>query len=319
MTPDRRPTLALVASALVGPVVAAVGTGLMVAARDRLPERLAVHWGWSGEPDRWETFTAAAVTATLMSVLLPLVIVGLGAVIHPSGRGPLAGVAAAMAVFVGGLAFGGLLSQQPGEVPRAFPPQWAIPTAVAAIALGVALGRWGRLLPPSLDEGRPPLPVDAIRLEIAPTTRLAWTGRAALPTRGVVAIGALGIAPLLVVALLGQVWVLLLALALAVLLGVTYSARVLIDSGGMRVSSVGFTWARISLERIASAEAGRVSPMREFGGWGWRIARDGRRGYVTRAGEALIVHRIGEPSVVVTMDDAEEAAAVLNTLASRIA
>jgi len=30
------------------------------------------------------------------------------------------------------------------------------------------------------------------------------------------------------------------------------------------------------------------------------------------------VHRIGEPDVVVTVDDADEAAAVLNTLAARV-
>ena len=60
-----------------------------------------------------------------------------------------------------------------------------------------------------------------------------------------------------------------------------------------------------------------TSPLREFGGYGWRIGKDGSRGFVTRSGEALVVERVGEPPVVVTVDDAAEAAAVLNTLASR--
>ena len=318
MTPDRRPTVALVIGALTGPVLAAAGVALTVASRDRLPERIAVHWGWSGAPDRWDSVAAAAPTAAAMTVLGPLVLVVLGALIHPSGRGPLAGLAAAMAVFLAGLGFGGLLSQRAGEAPAAFPPAWALPTLALAGALGVALARWGRLRPPPLDAGRPPLPENAARLAVSPTTRLAWTGRAALPRRGVAAVAGLVIVPLIVVATLGQAWVLLLALGLTFLLALTYSARVVIDHDGLRVSSMGLTWTRVPLERVASAAAGTVSPLRDFGGWGWRMGRDGRRAYVTRAGEALVVERIGEPAVLVTVDGAEEAAAVLNTLASRV-
>ena len=162
------------------------------------------------------------------------------------------------------------------------------------------------------------MPENAARLAVSPTTRLAWTGRAALPRRGVAAVAGLVIVPLIVVATLGQAWVLLLALGLTFLLALTYSARVVIDHDGLRVSSMGLTWTRVPLERVASAAAGTVSPLRDFGGWGWRMGRDGRRAYVTRAGEALVVERIGEPAVLVTVDGAEEAAAVLNTLASRV-
>lgn len=316
---DRRPTLALTGSALVGPLLAGAGVLLVQANRERLPERLAVHWGWNGEPDRWQSLAGATVTAAVMTALLPLIVVGLGAAIHRSGRGPLAGIATGMAVFIGGLSFGGLLAQREGEAPQAFPAQWTMPAAAGALLLGLVMWRWGRMVPPVLEGARPPLPSDAARLDLAPTARVAWTGTAALPTRGVVAITGLAIAPLLVVALLGQVWVLLIALLLAALLAVTYSARVVIDANGLRVAGLGFTWARVPLERVASAESGRVSPLREFGGYGWRLGIDGRRGYVTRAGDALVVHRIGEPDVVVTIDGSAEAAAVLNTLASRVA
>ena len=97
------------------------------------------------------------------------------------------------------------------------------------------------------------------------------------------------------VALAGFAWVWLLALALGALLALTLSARVTVDTSGLRVSSAGLSWSRVPLERVASAGTTTVSPLREFGGWGWRIGVDGRRGYVTRAGEALVVHRIGEP------------------------
>ncbi len=314
---DRRPTHALVASALVGPLLTVAGLLLTYAVRDRLPERLAVHWGPDGRPDRFASLTEAAVTASLMTALLPLVFVVIGAAWHPSARGPLAGFGGAVAVFLGGLLFGSLTSQRPGEVAQAFPTGGLVPTLLLAAVVGVALWRWGRLRPPVLDGSRRPVPAGAVRLDVPDTTRLAWTGHAALPDVGIVLVVLLAVTPLVVVAVLGMPWLLLLAVGIVALLVLTGSARVVVDTDGLRVQSLFLTWSRVPLERVAEARTGRVSPLREFGGYGWRIGKDGSRGFVTRSGEALVVERIGEPPVVVTVDDAAEAAAVLNTLASR--
>jgi hypothetical protein len=316
-TMDRRPTHALVASAVIGPAAAAVGLLVTYAVRDRLPERLAVHWGPSGQPDRFASLTEAVVTAVVMTSLLPLIFVALGAAWHPSARGPLAGFGGALAVFLGGLLFGSLTSQRPGEVAQAFPTAWIVPTLVLAAAVGVALWRWGRLRPPPLDGTARRVPADAVRLDVPDTTRVAWTGHAALPNIGVLLIVLVALTPLVVVAVLGMPWLLLLAVAIVALLVLTGSARVVIDTQGLRVTSLFLTWSRVPLERVALARTGTVSPLREFGGYGWRIGRDGSRGFVTRSGEALVVERVGEPPVLVTVDDAGEAAAVLNTLASR--
>jgi len=314
---DRRPTHALVASALVGPVLTVAGLLLTYAVRDRLPERLAVHWGTSGRPDRFASLTEAAVTASVMTALLPLVFVVIGAAWHPSARGPLAGFGGAVAVFLGGLLFGSLTSQRPGEVAQAFPVSWLLPTLLLAAVVGVGLWRWGRLRPPALDGTPRPVPVGAVRLDVPDTTRVAWTGHAALPDVGIMLVVLLAVTPLLVVAVLGMPWLLLLAVGIVALLVLTGSARVVVDAEGLRVTSLFLTWSRVPLDRVAEARTGTVSPLREFGGYGWRIGKDGTRGFVTRSGEALVVERIGEPPVVVTVDDAAEAAAVLNTLASR--
>ena len=318
MTPDRRPTHALVASAVLAVAVAAAGTAMAYAVRDRLPDQLAVHWGVDGQPDRFATFTEAVTTAAVLTVAVPLLLVALVALMHRSARGPVAAIAGGLAVLLGGLLFGGLLAQRPGRSPQAFPPQWAVPTLVLTVVVGVVLWRWGRTTPPEVTGPREPLPADAARLDVAPTARLAWTGRASLPTGPTLVLAVVVALPLVWVALAGLPWAWLLALALGALLAVTLSARVIVDAAGLRVSSAGFTWSRVPLERVASATTGTVSPMRDFGGWGWRLGVDGRRGYVTRAGEALVVHRVGEPDVVVTVDDADEAAAVLNTLAARV-
>ena len=60
-----------------------------------------------------------------------------------------------------------------------------------------------------------------------------------------------------------------------------------------------------------------VSPLAEFGGWGYRVGRGGRVGVVLRTGEGLQVERSGGRSFVVTIDDAATGAALLNTLAAR--
>jgi hypothetical protein len=317
MTTDR-PTHALVASAVLAPVVAALGTGLAYAVHDVVPDPVAVHWGLHGEPDRWQPFASAVVTAAVITTVMPLALVGLAALMHRSARGPLAAVAGGLAVFLGGLLFGGIVAQRPAQVPQAFPPQWAVPTLVLTALVSIGLWRWGRTTPAEVTGAREPLPADARRLDVPPTTRLAWTGRAGLRVVPTVVLAVVVALPIVWVALAGLTWVWLLALALGALLALTVSARVTVDASGLRISSAGLSWSRVPLERVASADTTTISPLREFGGWGWRIGVDGRRGYVTRAGEALVVHRIGEPDVVVTVDDADEAAAVLNTLATRV-
>jgi len=314
---DRRPTHALVASALIGPILAVAGVLLTYAVRDQLPEPVAVHWGPGGQPDRFASLTEATLTAAVMTSLLPLIFVVLGAAWHPSARGPLAGFAGALAVFLGGLLFGSLVSQRPGEVAQAFPPAWLVPTLVTAAVVGVGLWRWGRFRPPALEATPRSLPADAVRLDVPDTTRVAWTGHAALPDVGVLLIVLVGVTPLVIVAVLGMPWLLLLAVVIVALLVLTGSARVVVDAEGLRVSSLFLTWSRVPLARVAEARTATVSPLREFGGYGWRIGRDGRRGFITRAGEALLVERVGEPPVVVTVDEADEAAAVLNTLVAR--
>ncbi len=62
---------------------------------------------------------------------------------------------------------------------------------------------------------------------------------------------------------------------------------------------------------IASVRAIDVDPFAEFGGWGLRYGLDGRYGVVLRRGEALEVTRVGGRRFVVTVDDAQTAAAAL--------
>ncbi|OMQ13877.1 hypothetical protein A7K94_0220525 [Modestobacter sp. VKM Ac-2676] len=71
------------------------------------------------------------------------------------------------------------------------------------------------------------------------------------------------------------------------------------------------------LAEVAEAGVTDVRPFRTFGGWGYRVGRDGRAGVVLRAGAALEVVRGNGRRFVVTVPGAAQAAALLNTLATR--
>lgn len=317
---DPRPTRALMVSALVGPVVASAGLVALMGARDDLPARIAVHWGVTGASDRFLGFTGTAVTAGLVTTLAPLTLVAVGAFMHRSARGSAAALAGGLAVLLAGVTFGSALAQRgSGTASSGFPGWgWLSAAVVGALLVGTALQRWGQSDEAVHPGPREPMPSEAARLEVSPTTRLAWVGRTALASRGVLIVSVLGLLAVVWVALSGLPWVLVIVPALAALLLGTYAARVVIDQSGLRVTSLRLTWLKVALDDIDHASVGTVSPIREFGGWGSRVAIDGRRGYVTRAGEALIVRRLGQSDVVVTLEGSEEAAAVLNTLALRV-
>jgi hypothetical protein len=95
--------------------------------------------------------------------------------------------------------------------------------------------------------------------------------------------------------------------------------RVTVDHTGLLARAVlGWPRAGVALDEVVRADVVRVRPLREFGGWGFpRAGRKGRYGLVLRAGEAIAVERAGGGVLVVTVDGAGDAAALLNALAAR--
>ena len=312
-----RPTRALIAAVVLGPSLAAAGTFVLLTLRDDLPAQIAVHWGLDGTPDRTVSFIGALVTAVVVTVLAPVIVTTLALVTHRSARGPLAALAVGVTLLAAGLSFGSVLVHRGATEPVAVPVLMILGVLTVATLVGVAVGWWARPETTPLEGARPPMPEDAARLAVPDTTRLAWTGRAGLSPRATLVVAAVLAAGLIwaVTSLPGWLWLVLLLVAAVALAAL--SARVVVDTQGLRVTSLGITLIAVPVERVAHAETGSVSALREFGGWGWRIGVDGRRGYVTRSGDALVVHRIDDTDVVVTIDDPEQAAAVLNTLAAR--
>ena len=106
-------------------------------------------------------------------------------------------------------------------------------------------------------------------------------------------------------------------IALAILVPVTAVAfaslrfDVRIDASGV-LARAPFGWprARVPLEKITSADVVQVSPLADFGGWGWRTVGAGD-GIVLRAGEAIRIGRERRSDLTITVDDAATAVAVL--------
>jgi hypothetical protein len=161
-------------------------------------------------------------------------------------------------------------------------------------------------------------------LPIRPGEVAGWTGKVDLPAWFVSLIAAVAAALIVVGVLLlltigWKLWPIFLspALLLVVLL---VTAQFVVTAGprGFVVRSA-LGWPRLSIPAASLAKAGvvQVDPMADFGGWGirWVIgpSRKGRWGIVTHRGPGLEVVRRDGRSIVVTVDDAGTAAAVLET------
>jgi len=313
--PHRRTTTLL---ALVLPLALLVGAAVLVLGwRDELPDRIATHWGSDG-PDGYSSFAGAFVPLAVGAVLC----VGQWAFVMWRGHDGLtrrgvtatsAGLGALFAVVeVGtiesqrGLADGSLAPAEGG-------------TVTLALAAAVVLGALAFLLSPA-DPPRPalePVAADARRLPLAPTQRAAWTRTVGSPAALVPAVAAVVTTVTLAVVL--EQWVLLtVPVALAALLAAMLLWRVTVDSRGLEATSVlGWPRVRVPLDEVQRADVVDVRPVREFGGWGYRIGKDGRAALALRAGTAIQVHRTGSRVLVVTVDDAATGAALLNSLADR--
>ncbi|WP_222195427.1 hypothetical protein [Modestobacter italicus] len=309
--------------AVAAPLAAwAAGVAVVAAWRAELPDPVAVHWGTAG---------ADGFAAPLTTVLLTGIVPALGAAVSvltlrarrfavPERR-LLVGSAAGVSLFCTGLTVGSIAGQRGLIDPAAAPSPTAAVLVAGALAVfgGLAVARLLPAAPPGTARTTAAPPESAPRVPLAAGERAVWsgwttmepTGLALLVSTGIVFGGLVvfGIAPP----------VLLLAPALLLGIGLVFgSARVWVDERGLTVHSpLGWpTWS-VPLAEVAEAGVTDVHPLRQFGGWGYRVGRDGRTGVVLRAGEAVEVVRGDGRRFLVTVPGAAGAAGLLNSLASR--
>ncbi|MFD9083807.1 DUF1648 domain-containing protein [Streptomyces erythrochromogenes] len=285
------------------------------AARGRLPDRMATHWGGpSGAPDGASSFGGAVAFPVAVWAVLVLGVVALAA----------ARAWAATALLPGGVALVGAqavvvranLDQEDWR--RADLPDLWVASAVCATIVAAAVAGWfidRRAGVPG--GGRPPArgPV----MDVPAGERLVWLARTSNPwlrlTAAVLgaaaAVGAVAGAGGLVD---GPVWfVLPLAFAaLAVLACSSVRARVTGEGLEVAFGPLGWPVRRWPADAVESARVEERRPA-QVGGWGYRLSGLGTT-VMLRAGECLVV-RAGGKDFAVSVDDAARGAALLNSLA----
>lgn len=288
--------------------------GLAASWRDRLPAQVASHWGGSGVDDTQslDAFIATAGAAVAGTTLL----LGLVARFAPAAiRRVLGATQAGMGLYLT-TAFAGSLYDQVGLTdPYAAPaPGGWLGVGIVPGALAAYLA-W-RLLPAQeiAVTITDPLPTGVTTLATRPGEQLSWVGRVPLSAAPYVLLGLTSAVGVFIAWQAGTPWAGVLPAVVGAVVVWMCRATVLVDRAGLRVRSAGrVTWLRIPLDRIRQAQADQVRPLAEFGGWGLRWGVRGR-GFVTRTGPALRVDAADGSSTWVSVDDAEQAAATLNTL-----
>ena len=294
-----------------------------------LPDPVAVHWGTSGEPDGFGS--------PWILVALPLLSIGYAAFafsvtrtaradgISWSQRAVLA-TGAFLSVVVAAAGAGSAVLQAGLADATAAPS--VLPLLASAIVVGLlaTAGAWFAL--PRHTGAAPADPAARPTLDLAPTERAVWTRRVE-PSRGLVAVVIGGIAlaatagvivvwasaPLLNL----LIWVGILALVI-VAVASTMFWTIRVDASGVDVrSALGVPHFRYPIDELTSATVTEINPTRDFGGWGIRTGGGRRTGIVVRAGEGIELQRVGDKSLVVTVDDAEQGAALVNALIARSA
>ena len=292
---------------------------LVLSWRARLPAEVAVHWGPDGV-DR---------TGSLAELIaVPLVLGGMSWLVASilcltTGRIALmrrllVAVSAGMGtLFAGVLLTSAAVQLDHAEANRAGDPSLGLTvTVAAAVVVGIAAASFAGDDPPQ--PSTLPVPADAPRSDLPSSAY--WAGEARTERIWPVWLAA-GVLSGLVVWLgnaTGQWWLAVFLVAVGGLPLGMVRWRVRIDQSGLTVAAeMGRPREHIPANEVVRADVVTVSPFQEFGGWGLRIAGDGRTGVITRAGEAVQVQRSGDRVFVLTIDGAAEAAALLNMFAER--
>ncbi len=279
--------------------------------RARLPDPIAIHWGMDGMPDASAPLVVDALVmlvATALVALVPLLAAG-GADRRDARL--LVAVGQGMGAFFLFLRHRTLALNVDASV-------WSDAGALTLADLGVlallvlpavALGWWlGGARPERVRQVRAPA-----RVVLPSDGDLTWLGHQSWPfgrllgpllAAGGAVLAAVRVTPdgLIIGATLA-----LTGLAVWALTSIT----VAVGPAGLRVrfGPLGWPGVRVPLDGITGVELEDVDPL-FYGGWGYRVL-PGVRAVVVRRGEGLRIARSGRPDLIVTVDDAATAAAVL--------
>lgn len=316
----RRARIAFAVVSIVVPIVlTAIGLAVLWSWMPQLPDRVVTHWGTSG-PDGFGSPGVYVWMLAVIGLALPLLMAIATLVVVGTHWGAAArfmgAMSAGLSAFAPVLALGSVGPQRGlADVADVGDVWWVVVLGFAAM---LVVGAVAWFVQPAVAAVTTPAlePSHAVRL--AEGERVVWIGTATMPRTPLIIMGAaLVLVTVLTIILAISAspagWI-SVAIMLIVLLALPATAafRVRITPEGLTARSLlGVPRTRIPLAEIESARAVDISPFGEFGGWGWRISLDGRSGIVMRQGPAIEIVRRGKRTFVITIDGAEQAAALL--------
>ena len=293
---------------------------------ERLPDPVASHWGADGVPDGFTPLATAWVWPAVIGLLLVALLLGLGMAMRQLRS--MVSFSLGLATFLGVLGAGTLVAQVDGAAAEASVDGALAWSMVAGVAVGVSAALLVRRLSPVVGAVRPASAGGAHGSSGTPAHARpvpSWTGETRT-SRGAVIGGWAAVVPLavsVVVFVVDRQWVMAGAMmALGAVIGLLMlaflHATVLVDADGVRVRSLGRSWVAIPLAEIERADP-VVVHWGEFGGIGLRaqIGSEGATGLITSSGDAVRIDRFGQGPFYVTLDPADQVAALINTLAAR--
>jgi hypothetical protein len=308
----------LVISLVLPLIFAAVALVVGFSLASHLPAKVPVHWDLAGEPN--SVGSPYTLPITVAVVCLPLIAIFGGTVILWSHRGPLTPLIKLLAVtnswhtiLVSSIAVISLIDTTHENL-----------SAMLGVGLGsatiVAAGLWFAL-PPGVRGVVGTTRTQKSPIQLASGERASWlrttsASRAMIVTfAGVYVVVAVVVAIAVISSGGTNWWLSFIPLGVIVVVLSSFAWTVRVDARGVRVRGVlGIPVVRVPLDLVTSADVIDVRALAQYGGFGIRWALNGRIGVIVRSGEALEVHRSKGLDLVVTVDDAATAAALINGL-----
>ncbi|MXP20928.1 hypothetical protein GIY30_06100 [Gordonia sp. HNM0687] len=296
-------------------IAGVVGSLLVASWADGLPDPVATHWGGDGA----DGFTSVGVVIALPAVvgILGAVLGVLSVLVRDRGAVRLTlGIVVGVAVSTIAIIVGSTEMQRGlADAGDAATPTWQL---LVGWLVGLAAGVGTAALVPKWTTAEQPADVgERPDVALAPGERALWT-RVVTTSRVATSIIAIALMILISVALLVRSWpVIVIAVVVLVVSVAMWSVRVTVDRRGVAVRGrLGWPRTVIPMGEIDHAEYVRVRAVRDFGGFGYRVAMHGdlkgAKGFVLRSGDALLMVRRGGARDVVVVDDARTAAGLIN-------
>ncbi len=271
-----------------------------------LPNPMATHWDLGGDPNG--TMPPLALLIVLGGIYLAMYFAVTRVVARTPDEGPsfIAGLFGVGALLAAVSWFSVLANRD--ETSWESASGFGLLQAFFVLGIALVAGVVGWLSAGGLSVERQPPSTAVPALEMAEPGAAIWSGRG--NGRVLQLIGA----AVIVLGIATWGWSTLVLLALGLLVLVFAEVRATVSQRGVVVSLgwLGVPSWTVPMSDITQAEVETVRPM-AYGGWGYRL-RPGVRAVITRGGGALRLVREGRADLVLTVDDAQTGAGLINSM-----